>query len=57
MRGKVAKKIRRQIYMAQSLRIQRRYRKLSNGSIINVGLRRAYQLAKKAYKQERRGYA
>lgn len=55
MRGTVVKRIRRQIYGLQSYRIKRRYERLLNGSIRNVGLRRAYQLEKREYKRERGG--
>lgn len=51
MNGKVATRIRKGVYGAQSYRIKRRYQTLSTGAIVNVGLRRTYQLAKKEYKR------
>lgn len=50
MRGTVVKRLRRQIYGLQSHRIKRRYLKLSNGAIVNTGLRAAYRRAKKEYR-------
>lgn len=54
MRGTVAKRLRKKIYGLTSLRIKRRYERRRNGVIVGVGLRRAYQLEKQVYKQERR---
>jgi len=53
MRATVAKRIRKHIYKDYSIRV-RRYKRLSNGMIVNTGLREDYIINKKAYKSNRR---
>jgi len=53
MCGRVAKRIRREIYKDQSLKIIRRYHKLQNGQIVNIGRRQEYQDAKRDYIERR----
>jgi hypothetical protein len=48
MRGTKAKAIRRKVYGEQSIKTKRRYSRDENGTITNTGLRRTYQLTKKA---------
>ena len=62
MRGKVAKRIRREIYGEQSLQIIRKYRDSvglsktgKTGGIVNIGLRQEYLDAKKDYYLEKKG--
>lgn len=47
MRGKKAKATRKEVYGDKSKRVKR-YMKLEDGSIRNIGLRAAYQKRKKA---------
>ena len=62
MRGTVAKRLRKHVYGDQSLRERRIYRHsgsapLYTGGLVNVGPRRAYQQAKRTYKESRKGKA
>ncbi len=50
MRGIAAKKIRKEVYGDQSLRQPRRY-VIQGNAIVNTGLRRRYQEAKKTLRQ------
>jgi hypothetical protein len=47
MRGTKAKAIRKQVYGDISLKSKRRYMKDESGSVRNIGIRAAYQNAKK----------
>ena len=48
MRGKIAKKIRKDVYGDFSS-MERKYEETGNGVLLNTGLRKQYQLAKKDY--------
>ncbi len=50
MRGRVAKRIRKEVYGDMSYR-GRIYAKDKNGGLVNVGLRAKYLEAKKTYKK------
>jgi len=61
MRGTVAKRIRKEIYGEQSLRVIRQYSRSvglskigKNGGIINIGLRQEYLDAKRDFVRGRR---